>query len=325
MIWVIAVVAGLVVLVTISYVVEALRPQPVAPERLDWAWDIPVRYASLKGTKLRYIATGRGPAVVLLHTLRTQLDMFQKVIPELAKHFRVYALDYPGHGYSDIPRTEYSSELFVTAVARFLDQLDIRDALVVGESIGGTVALLLAARRNPRVRSVVAINPYDYDRGRGLRRSSALANLILGLSNVPILGGTVTRLRQYPIIKRILEGGVYRQGALPPALAKAMYQVGERRGHYQAFMSLVRHWPDWERARVEYPSIDRPTLLVYGDHDWSRAEEREADREAIPGAEMRVITDAGHFLSLDAPAEVVQAIVEFARATPAREHNARRA
>ena len=311
--WETAAVAGLLALVAISYVVEALRSQPTAPERLDWAPDIPIRYVTLNGTKLRYIVTGQGPALVLLHTLRTQLDMFQKVIPELAKRFRVYALDYPGHGYSDIPKTEYSSEFFVTAVARFLDQLDIRDAVIVGESIGGTIALVLAARRNPRVRSVVAINPYDYDRGRGLRRSSGLANLIFGLNNVPILGATVTRLRQYPIVKRVFEGGVYRKAALPSPLARALYQVGDRRGHYRAFMSLVRHWPEWERARVEYANIDRPTLLVYGDHDWSRVEEREADRQAIPGTGMRVIGNAGHFLSLDAPAEAVQAIVEFAR------------
>lgn len=312
MTWALAVVAGLVLLVALSYVVEALRSQPAAPERLDWVPDIPVRYITLKGTRLRYIATGKGRAIVLLHTLRTQLDMFQKIVPELATRFRVYALDYPGHGYSDIPRAEYSPELFVTAVARFLDQLDIRDAVVVGESIGGTIALLLAARRAPRVRSVVAINPYDYDRGRGLRRSSLLANLIFGLNNLPILGATVTRLRQYPIVARILAGGVYHKDALPPSLSQAMYQVGQRRGHYQAFMSLVRHWPDWEHARVEYANIDRPVLLIYGDHDWTRAEEREADRRAIPGAEMRVVTDAGHFLSLDAPAEAMQAIVEFA-------------
>jgi pimeloyl-ACP methyl ester carboxylesterase len=304
-------VAGLAALVAISYIVEALRRQPNAPESLSWAPEISIRHARVNNLSVRYIAWGRGPAVVLLHTLRTQLDMFQRMIPELAKHYRVYALDYPGHGYSDIPRTEYTAELFVAAVARFLDRLDIRDACVVGESIGGTIALLLAARHNPRVRSVVAVNPYDYDRGRGLRRSSALANMIFGLNNVPILGATVTRLRQYPIVKRIFEGGVYRGGALPEELTKTMYQVGARRGHYQAFMSLVRHWPDWERARVEYPRITRPTLLIYGDHDWSRAEEREADRNAIPGAEMRVIKDAGHFVSLDAPAEAVQAILEF--------------
>src|SRR5438034_8265337 len=129
--------SALAALVAVSYMVEALRAGPVAPDRLDWAPDVPIRYVDLKGTKLRYIASGQGPALVLLHTLRTQLDMFQNVIPALAKRFRVYALDYPGHGYSDIPEATYSSEFFVTRVARFLDQLDIRDAVIVGESIGG--------------------------------------------------------------------------------------------------------------------------------------------------------------------------------------------
>ncbi len=304
--------SALAALVAVSYLIEALRSAPVAPDRLDWAPDVPIRYVDVKGTKLRYIASGQGPALVLLHTLRTQLDMFQKVIPDLAKRFRVYALDYPGHGYSGIPEATYSSEFFVTRVAQFLDQLDIRDAVIVGESIGGSIALLLAARHNPRVRAVVAINPYDYDGGRGIRRSSVLANILFGLNNVPVLGSTVTRLRLYPIVKRVLEGGVYRRGALPATLARELYRVGNRRGHYRALMSLVRHWDSWERARAEYSSIDVPTLLIYGDHDWSRVGERESDRQIIAGAELRIIKDAGHFLSLDAPQEVVQAVVGFA-------------
>ena len=304
--------SALAALVAVSYLIEALRSAPVAPDRLDWAPDVPIRYVDVKGTKLRYIASGQGPALVLLHTLRTQLDMFQKVIPDLAKRFRIYAMDYPGHGYSDIPEATYSSEFFVTRVARFLDQLDIRDAVIVGESIGGSIALLLAARHNPRVRAVVAINPYDYDGGRGIRRSSVLANILFGLNNVPVLSSTVTRLRLYPIVKRVLEGGVYRRGALPATLARELYRVGNRRGHYRALMSLVRHWDSWERARAEYSSIDVPTLLIYGDHDWSRVGERESDRQIIAGAELRIIKDAGHFLSLDAPQEVVQAVVGFA-------------
>ncbi len=308
----IAIAGFLVVLVLASSLVEALRSAPQAPERLLWAPDIPIRYVTVNGMRLRYVMSGKGPALVLLHTLRTQLDMFQKVVPELSQTFCVYAVDYPGHGWSDIPKAEYTPELFVAAVAGFLEQLDIRDALVVGESIGGTIALVLAAQHNPRVRRVVAINPYDYDGGRGLRRSSALANVLFGLNNFPVLGVTITRLRLYPIIRRVLEGGVCRSQALPPALAREMYEVGNRRGHYRAFMSLVRHWPDWEQARAEYVDIDCPTLLIYGDHDWSRVEEREANRRAIPNVTMIVINNAGHFASLDAPDELVRAVVEFA-------------
>jgi pimeloyl-ACP methyl ester carboxylesterase len=79
-------------------------------------------------------------------------------------------------------------------------------------------------------------------------------------------------------------------------------------------MSLVHHWPEWERARAEYASIDRPVLLLYGDKDWSRPAEREANRRAVPGAEMRVIAGAGHFLTLDAPEALVRSVLEFTRA-----------
>ncbi len=305
---------GLAALVALSYVVEALRRRPVPPEHLDWAPDLAVAYADVGGLRLRYVSAGRGPALVLLHTLRTQLDMFQKIVPALAGHFRVYAVDFPGHGYSDIPSAEYTPELFRSAVERFLESLGIENALVVGESIGGSVALLLAARHNPRVRGVVAINAYDYDRGRGLRRSSLLANVLFGVSNVPVIGGTFTRLRSLPIVRWVMQGGVHRKESLPDGLTRELYAVGNRRGHYRALMSLVRHWPEWERAREEYGKIELPVLLLYGDYDWSRPAEREANRRAVPGAEMRVVEGGGHFLSLDAPEAVVRSVFEFARA-----------
>ncbi len=306
------VIIALIAPVPISYLLEALRRAPAIPERLGWAPDIPIQYVDVNGIRLRYITAGEGQPLVLLHTLRTQLDMFQKTIPELARHFRVYALDYPGHGFSDIPEAEYRAEFFVSAVEGFLDKLDIKNAVVAGESIGGSIGLLLAARHNPRVKRVVAINPYDYDKGRGLRRSSALANLLFGLNNVPVLGATFTRLRQFPIVKKVFEGGVYRNNALPSALVREMYAVGNRPGHALAFMSLVRHWPDWEKARAEYGAIEVPVLLVYGDHDWSHVHERDANLQDIPGAKMKTVSDASHFLSLDAPDQIIAAILDFA-------------
>lgn len=299
-----------------SYVVEALRPQPPVPETVDWAPGLAARWIDVHGTPLRYVTAGKGPPVLLLHTLRTQLDMFQKVIPALAQRFQVFALDFPGHGYSGIPAVEYRPELFVSAAAGFLDALDIGDALVVGESIGGTVGLILAARHHPRVRAVVAVNPYDYGAGSGLRRSSLIANVLFGLNNVPVLGSTFMRLRSLPVERVVFQGGVERRESFPPGLIREMHRVGNRRGYYKGFMSLVRHWPDWERARREYGAIDRPVLLLYGDHDWSREPEREANRQAIPGARLHTVQHAGHFLSLDAPAELVARVSGFVDSLP---------
>jgi pimeloyl-ACP methyl ester carboxylesterase len=276
--------------------------------QLQWVPEIPVHYVTVDGGRVRYISVGNGPALLLLHTLRTQLDMFQKVIPELARRFRVLALDYPGHGHSDSPDASYDAEFFVAAVAQFMERVEIENATIVGESIGGTIALLLAARHDPRVRRVVAVNPYDYDRGRGLRRSSTLANVILGLAGVPVIGEVVMRMGTFPVVKRIFEGGVYRKDSFPPALLRELYVQGKEPGRLRAFLRLVRHWPSWEAARAEYANITVPVLLLYGDHDWSHAPEREADRRAIPGAELRVAEHAGHFLALDAPEAFVRAV-----------------
>jgi pimeloyl-ACP methyl ester carboxylesterase len=261
--------------------------------------------------RLRYIVVGSGPPLVLLHTLRTQLDLFQRVIPALARRYQVYALDYPGHGHSDIPAVDYKADLFINTVSGFLQQLGIEKAVLVGESIGATIALAVAARRDPRVRAVVAISTYDYDRGRGTLRASALSRLLFSVNDVPVLGGTVMRLRSYPIVKAVFEGGLHRLEALPSPLAREMYQVGNRSGHYQAFMSLVHHWPTWEAVRERYGDIDCPVLLLYGDHDWSRPDERAETARLIPGAEVRTVKDAGHFLSFDAPAEMIEQVVEF--------------
>ena len=160
-----AVLAGVV---GFSYLVEALRPAPTIPTRLPWGPEIEIRSVTIDGLTLRYVATGEGPSLLLLHTLRTQLDMFQRTVHALAQTFRVYAVDLPGHGYSDIPETDLEPELFVRTVGGFLDELDLEDVVVVGESIGATIGLLLAARGHPRVKRVVAINPYDYDRAEEL-------------------------------------------------------------------------------------------------------------------------------------------------------------
>src|SRR5262249_3980891 len=91
------------------------------------------------------IKTGVGPNLVLLHPLRTHLDIFEKIIPGLEQHFTVHAFDYPGHGWSDIPNAAYAPKDFYQWTAAYLDKLDIRRAAIVGISIGGTLSLMLAA------------------------------------------------------------------------------------------------------------------------------------------------------------------------------------
>lgn len=296
----------------VSFVIEALRPKPKAPAKLSWAPAIPIETVEVGGNKLRYIKSGKGPALVLLHTLRTQLDLFEKMVPELSERFTVYAFDYPGHGYSDIPAARYDAAFFTEAVEGFLDKLDLRDVTLAGVSIGGSLALILAARHNPRVARVIAINPYDYAKGRGLARGGLAAWLANYASLVPVIGETFMRLRNFLIVRAVTRGGVTDANNVPPALMKEIYAVGNRPGHYRAFITLLRNAASWETAAGEYRRIESPVLLVWGDQDWAKPEEREHDRERIPRVEVETIERGGHLLPLDRPKELAELIVRFA-------------
>jgi pimeloyl-ACP methyl ester carboxylesterase len=159
---------------------------------------------------------------------------------QLARHFTVYAYDYPGHGWSDIPEADYAPEDFYKWTAAFLDTLDIKQATVVGVSIGATIALVLAARGNPRIVKVIGVNPYDYGPAAGgVRKSSLTAKPVLGFAEVPILGATFMRLRNRLVSDRIIKGGLTSPEALPNAFANEFNDIGNRAGHYHSFLNLL--------------------------------------------------------------------------------------
>jgi pimeloyl-ACP methyl ester carboxylesterase len=300
--------ASFVVVWLVSFLVEALRPAPKTPEAMPWDPSLKPAYVTVDGVKLRYLKVGEGPVLLLLHTLRTQLDLFHKGIPELARDFTVYALDYPGHGYSDIPDGSYDADFFVKYVNGFLDELDLTGVNLSGVSIGASISLIIAARHNPRVARIIPINPYDYYQGKGLARASLLGRLFVRLTAIPVVGDTVMRLRNYIIMKAVLAGGVSDPKSISPALMKEMYMVGNRRGHYRAFINLLRNSSSWERARSEYGNINVPTFMIWGAEDWSLPEERRYDESLISGVHSVTVEAGGHFLPLDAPNDLVRHI-----------------
>ncbi len=128
-----------------------------------WSKADPPRTLQLSnGFTLRYLQTGEGPPLVLLHTIRTQLDYFEKLVPALKEHYQVFALDLPGHGQSTILPVEYTEKLFRDSVTEFITQLDLHDVTLAGESIGGALALTVSSELPDRVRHAIALNPYDY-------------------------------------------------------------------------------------------------------------------------------------------------------------------
>jgi len=298
----------------VSFAIEGLRTKPSEPEKLAWAPDLSIQHTDLDGVKVRYIKAGAGPDLVLFHTLRTQLDIYENMIPELQKHFTVYAVDYPGHGWSDIPNIDYDPDQFYDWAEKFLDKIDVQDATIVGTSIGGTIVLELASRQNPRVAKVISINPYDYPPSltAGLKGSSVFAQVLFTATDFPFIGETFMRLRNPFVERSLFEGGVADPSSLSDELFTEFSSVGNRPGHYQAFISLLRERDQFQDARKNYSKIRVPVLLVFGDQDWSTQDERIRTRDLIPGVRMVVVKDGGHFLSLDQPEPLQDLIIKFA-------------
>jgi len=187
---------------------------------------------------------------------------------------------------------------------QFLEACGLQDVVLVGESIGGAIALGVAARRNPRVGRVVALNPYDYGRGGGIRRSSALANVLFTAMLWPGVGSIVARSGTRGVLRRVMEGGFHDPRKLPAPFLDDLHRCGALPGHARAFRSLCLNWRSWIGGRARYGAIRVPVTLVYSEHDWSRPDEREANARAIPGASLARVEGCGHFSCLEDPPRI---------------------
>src|SRR5256886_2018193 len=147
-----------------------MESRPSSDYTRTWTSSGKIEYAKLAdGTRLRYLKEGSGPTVlIVLHTVRTQLDHFQLVIPKISHAFTVYAIDMPGMGWSDIrPGASYTEPALRRAIVGFVTTLDLNDVTLAGESMGATVSLTASTELEDPVRRVVAFNTYDYSKGVG--------------------------------------------------------------------------------------------------------------------------------------------------------------
>ncbi|MFL6108957.1 MAG: alpha/beta fold hydrolase [Marmoricola sp.] len=260
--------------------------------------------------RLRYLAGGVGSPLVLLHTVRTQAEHFRHLVPLVQDRFTVYALDLPGMGYSEIvPGASYQEPAMRHGVERLLTGLDLHDVTLLGESMGGALALTVAADHPDRIRSVVAVNPYDY-RG-GIARSSLLARLVASGVLAPGIGPRFAAVEPKPIMRAILRGGLADRSALRDDYLEELLKVGRRAGYPAVAHGVFGTLPSLIEARTRYREVSAPVHLVYGEKDWSRASDREANRSLLPEAAFTQVPGAGHFLSLERPEVLADLLIRL--------------
>jgi len=261
---------------------------------------------------VRFQKTGGGPPLLLIHTIRTQLEYFRSLALLLARSHTVYAIDLPGHGHSPIdPSASFDEPYFRQAVIRFIEELNLSDVTIVGESIGGALALTVAASLPQSVKQVYAINPYDYETryGDGIRRGNWFANFIIGSLQIPVLGAINASLENKMILGKIMGGGYHDPRKLPADLLAEFDEVAHRPGYKRIARKVLAGWRSWSKARDCYRQISAPVTLIYGDSDWSRPNERERTRSLIPVAQLVMLKNTGHFSAIENPSELARVIL----------------
>ena len=264
------------------------------------------------GITTRYFAAGAGPPLVLLHGDAESAFDWSWTLPALARTRRVYAPDLPGAGETANPVADYSPAFLERFAASFLDTVGAGRAALVGNSLGGLIALRLALAEPARVGSLVLVA------GSGLGRA---ANL--GLSSLAIPGygdlaiawagtkaGAAQRARSRA---RLLFA---RPGHAPGAWVSEQYRLARTPGFLAAQLAALRAALDPFGQREvlldELPRLTMPTLVVWGERDRILpVSQARAALARLPNGSLEIIPDCGHLPQVEWPDRFVRALDGF--------------
>lgn len=258
---------------------------------------------------MRYLRSGSGPALVLLHGLLGYSFSWRLAMPALSRQYTVYAVDMLGSGFSDKPSgIDYALKASAERLIRFLDEAGIESCDLLGTSHGGAVAMRAAALAPGRVRQLVLVAPVNPWSAHGKRLALILSNRVVSwllLCLGPYLGvahGEVLR-RLYGDARRI------RPGTL--AGYSAPFKIP---GSFEHGLGVMRAWNrDLEELESVLPRIAHiPTLLLWGSKDSAvyPASAIQLQRN-FKDCTFVMFDGVGHLPYEEVPDEFNRAVVEF--------------
>ncbi|MBI1852990.1 MAG: alpha/beta hydrolase [Planctomycetes bacterium] len=266
------------------------------------------RFLGIDGRRIFVKQSGAGPDLFLLHGLGDSHLGWQRVFPALvAVGHRVTAWDALGAGESDKPsRDDYSIEGHATRLVAAMDALGIERATLVGNSLGGSVALMVAESRPERVSALVLIDPAAYREGamdgRWFWTTPLLADVVLGI------------LPTRSIAEYGLGRNVHSKDALTDDVVDAYARNAAKPGAIRAFLAQERQLvpSDAESWEARHRTIRAPTLILWGREDGllPLAQGERLARD-IPGARLVVLDNVGHAAQLEAPDRVLDLLMPF--------------
>jgi pimeloyl-ACP methyl ester carboxylesterase len=270
------------------------------------------RLLDLPGGEIQAVEGGPrdGDPIVLIHCFSCAIDWWDGMRPRLEAKHRVVALDLLGHGGSEKPGSGYTPAHQAELVAQALQKLRVRDAEIVGHSLGGAVAVALA-EQSPDLVNWVAIVDMPPDNSYGD------LGFIAGLAFQPVLGEALWTIKPDFSVRDGLEVAFAPGFDIPDAFVDDV-----KRLTYTAYDESPTGTEDF----IGDISLDRrmratgkPLLVLMGAEEQIVEDPQQAlDQYASgdPGSETHLIAGAGHSPNVEKPAETARLILGFAKSPP---------
>jgi pimeloyl-ACP methyl ester carboxylesterase len=275
----------------------------------------------LHGHRVTYRTAGEGPLVVLIHGIAGNSKQWDQVIEPLADRFAVLAPDLLGHGQSAKPRGDYSLGAYAVSVRDLLIALGHRRATVVGHSLGGGVAMQFAYEYPVFCERLVLVSSGGL--GREVHPLLQAATLPGAEFVLPVIASERLTAAGSAVALWLRRLGL-QAGPDLAEMARGYASLADA-GARQAFLHSLRAVIEPGGQRVSatdrlYLSTMMPSLVVWGRADPLIPFEHAAvAHERMPGSQLEVFDEAGHFPHLEDPIRFARVLSDFMESTePAR-------
>jgi pimeloyl-ACP methyl ester carboxylesterase len=267
------------------------------------------RILGLPGGKIEVVDRGprQGRPIVLVHCFSCAINWWDRMMPRLDRTHRVLAVDLLGHGGSEKPTSGYTIPHQADLVAQAMARLGVRDAVVVGHSLGGSVVTALAEQSPQLVRKVMIIDTPPNHKGDSL-------GFVAKLGFAPVIGELFWRFKPDAAVKEGLKVAFAPGFDVPDEFVEDVNRMT-----YSSYHDSPEGSDDYsseEPLDQRMAKNDKPLMVLMGAEEQivnDPAERLAEYRRTVPGVKTRLIAGSGHSPNVEKPALTAALLLKFAK------------